>query len=588
MRTRFQNLRSSTALVRPAPSSGLPGQFYVNMVDRIIGFFNEAGQPVDFAYLPLVGGSLTGFLTLHADPTAALHASTKGYSDTQDATLNAALRAYTDAQVATRLPLAGGSLTGFLTLHADPTAAAHAATRNYVDTQVATRLTQAQADARFLQLAGGALTGMLTLPGPPTQPLHAATKEFVEALIAEGGAATHVGDTPPLNPEQGQLWFKTIDPVGLYVWYIDVDSSQWVAVGGGGSTGSVYDAPVGAISYFAGPTAPTGWLVCNGAAVGVAHPDLRAYLLAAGAPFGTSGADPRLPDLRGEFIRGWDNGRGVDPARVFGSAQLDQIQRLVGQLTQVQTIGTGLITSGILRQLASTASAIWQGATSVNRNTTLQLDTDFDPSIRDGAETRGRNVALLPCIKAMDIVSVTVPPEFAFATPEQARAGVSADTLMSPALVQARSGVQTLALTGTSVTFDQVPPEANEISLLLQMNYPANGVVTFDFSGAPLATFNWSRQLQAGAYAPPIGASAVASAEIDTDTQARGLTGMIHMVRDFIGGTWRAGGNYRRNPTQLITFHGSFFMNNELTALPRLNCNAGGFVGGSAAARWRI
>jgi len=81
------------------------------------------------------------------------------------------------------------------------------------------------------------------------------------------------------------------------------------------------------------------------------------------------------------------------------SLQLDQIQRLVGDFISVQTIGTGLRTSGILRQLASTASAIWQGATSVNRNTTLQLDTQFDASVRSGAETRPRNVSLRACIK---------------------------------------------------------------------------------------------------------------------------------------------------------------------------------------------
>ncbi|WP_038904551.1 phage tail protein [Dickeya zeae] len=57
--------------------------------------------------------------------------------------------------------------------------------------------------------------------------------------------------------------------------------------------------------------APTGWLKCNGQAF-----DKTLYpKLAALYPSGT------LPDLRGEFIRGWDDGRGVDSERTLLSAQ---------------------------------------------------------------------------------------------------------------------------------------------------------------------------------------------------------------------------------------------------------------------------
>jgi hypothetical protein len=156
--------------------------------------------------------------------------------------------------------------------------------------------------------------------------------------------------------------------------------------------------PPGAIMYFAGD-APAGWLNCDGTAVTSTYPALRAYLIAAGSPYGSSGSDPRLPDLRGEFIRGADLGRGVDAGRVFGSAQLDQIQRITGQLNQIQFIGGGQETIGALRRGAGTASAIWQGATSVNRSTQINFDTDFDATIRDGEETRPRNVSLRACIK---------------------------------------------------------------------------------------------------------------------------------------------------------------------------------------------
>lgn len=42
-------------------------------------------------------------------------------------------RAYVQGELANYLPLAGGSLTDFLTLHANPTADTHAATKAYVD-----------------------------------------------------------------------------------------------------------------------------------------------------------------------------------------------------------------------------------------------------------------------------------------------------------------------------------------------------------------------------------------------------------------------------------------------------------------------
>ncbi|MDN0028413.1 MULTISPECIES: phage tail-collar fiber domain-containing protein [Enterobacterales] len=72
-------------------------------------------------------------------------------------------------------------------------------------------------------------------------------------------------------------------------------------------------APVGIPQPWPLSTAPLGWLICNGATF-----DKAMYpFLAAAYPSG------RLPDLRGEFIRGWDAGRGVDAGRALLSAQSD-------------------------------------------------------------------------------------------------------------------------------------------------------------------------------------------------------------------------------------------------------------------------
>ena len=70
-------------------------------------------------------------------------------------------------------------------------------------------------------------------------------------------------------------------------------------------------------------TAPSGYLKCNGAAVSrTTYADLFAIIgTTHGAGDGSSTFN--VPDLRGEFVRGWDDSRGVDSGRSFGSSQSD-------------------------------------------------------------------------------------------------------------------------------------------------------------------------------------------------------------------------------------------------------------------------
>lgn len=65
--------------------------------------------------------------------------------------------------------------------------------------------------------------------------------------------------------------------------------------------------PVGVPVPWPSATPPTGWLKCNGAAFSAEeYPELAKV-------YPTN----KLPDLRGEFIRGWDDGRGVDSGRTL-------------------------------------------------------------------------------------------------------------------------------------------------------------------------------------------------------------------------------------------------------------------------------
>ncbi|MCT8341724.1 tail fiber protein [Photorhabdus kleinii] len=80
------------------------------------------------------------------------------------------------------------------------------------------------------------------------------------------------------------------------------------------------DIPVGTPIPWPTAIPPVGWLQCNGESFDKSKfPELaKAY------PSGY------LPDLRGEFIRGWDNGRGVDPGRVCSTWQGDAIRNITG------------------------------------------------------------------------------------------------------------------------------------------------------------------------------------------------------------------------------------------------------------------
>jgi len=95
--------------------------------------------------------------------------------------------------------------------------------------------------------------------------------------------------------------------------------------------------------------------------------------------------DFAIPDLRGEFIRGWDNGRGVDVARVFGSAQAD----IYGSHAH------GLVHFNGQALRATACGCGGTGAEESTLGTGAQSRTDS----QGGTETRPRNVALLTCIK---------------------------------------------------------------------------------------------------------------------------------------------------------------------------------------------
>lgn len=144
--------------------------------------------------------------------------------------------------------------------------------------------------------------------------------------------------------------------------------------------------PVGVPVPWPSATPPTGWLKCNGAAFSAEeYPELaKAY------------PTNKLPDLRGEFIRGWDDERGVDSGRTLLSAQGDAIRNITGNV--------GVYSDGLLTYASGVFSL---GPSSSNKQnpiagTGANAYATFDASkvVPTANENRPRNIAFNYIVRA--------------------------------------------------------------------------------------------------------------------------------------------------------------------------------------------
>ncbi|WP_060615772.1 phage tail protein [Escherichia coli] len=148
--------------------------------------------------------------------------------------------------------------------------------------------------------------------------------------------------------------------------------------------------PVGVPVPWPSATPPTGWLKCNGAAFSAEeYPELaKAY------------PTNKLPDLRGEFIRGWDDGRGIDSGRNLLSAQNDAIQNIVGSFGRTQLF-KGVLSSGPFSQHGQEVlSTGLKEAEIIEGYGAYNWTFDASRSVRTASETRSRNIAFNYIVRA--------------------------------------------------------------------------------------------------------------------------------------------------------------------------------------------
>ena len=311
----------------------------------------------------------------------------------------------------TKVPLGGGTMTGALTLSGNPTENLHSATKQYVDTQVgnSAHWTKTGSDIAY----GGGNVGVGTAAAP-------AAKLEVNGGIKMGNDADACNSS-----KQGTMRFVGGNFQGC-------DGTNWVTMGA--------VTPPGQVATYAMTNCPSGWIKANGAAVSrTAYANL---FTAIGTTWGAGDGSTtfNLPDLRGQFVRALDDGKGIDPGRTLASTQADDNKShshtgttaTAGNHAHTATSAMGGVHShAINAHFANTTDVLvindWgtdailgsdnapgtHGFRSTAQRTegdgghahaiTVNADGDHTHTITTntsgGTETRPKNIALLYCIK---------------------------------------------------------------------------------------------------------------------------------------------------------------------------------------------
>lgn len=208
----------------------------------------------------------------------------------------------------------------------------------------------------FLILASSA---QAVCPPAPVSSGH----DTVIQLKASGGVAGIGPAANLVSNTQGTLIFDTSANIVKFC-----DGNNWVSLGGGGGGGD--SIPTGAVMAFDLASCPTGWTEYTAS--------------------------------RGRFLRGIDNGAGIDPdgTRTPGDLQDDAMQQITGsiqagfsyRLQWIANMGAFGISAG-----PTAAGAQPSGA---GNSTTLTFDSANSPDARTSTETRPKNVAVLFCRKS--------------------------------------------------------------------------------------------------------------------------------------------------------------------------------------------
>ena len=243
---------------------------------------------------------------------------------------------------------------------------------------------------------------------------HVNNAELTAGAIDEQDTNSITADTDNILITKGGSLFKqtkgqftqTINATDIVTDTLDANTitADTLTVGGKAISGDSL-TPAGSVLAYIALNPPVGWLICDGQSLNaVTNTQYETLWTLIGLTFGGTGkADFKVPDLRGEFIRGWSNGKtegtpavAVDSGRVFASKQNMQLEahKHITPNSDCRDYNGGYgYATGWLNYWCDSE---WAGMGSAPLSGDGQHDTT---TAKIGTETRPRNVALNYIIK---------------------------------------------------------------------------------------------------------------------------------------------------------------------------------------------
>lgn len=217
--------------------------------------------------------------------------------------------------VSSKLPLAGGTLTGFLTLHAAPTANMHAVTKKYVDDKMAASgsgdmlksVYDANEDGVVDKASSVPWSGVTDKPSSYTPSSHTHTKSQITDFPAslKNPAALTISLNGTSQGAYDGSAAKSINITAAGVGALPSEGTATDANKLGGQSPQWW-MPTGMVVPYAGAAAPDGWLLCQGQAVSrTTYAQLFSVI---GTTYGSGDGSTtfNLPDMRGRVAVGSD------------------------------------------------------------------------------------------------------------------------------------------------------------------------------------------------------------------------------------------------------------------------------------------
>ena len=285
--------------------------------------------------------------------------------------------------------------------------------------------------------ASGASTPALAFDGDPAtgifrkaaNTIGLSTAGTERAVVDDNGITIQAQGDIRLADSDSSNWvaLQAASAIGSNVTFTlpsaDGSDGQMLKTNGSGTLSftTVQGVPSGAVFCLAVSAVPADYLECNGQSV--SKTTYAALFAVIGETYGGSGSNFNVPDLRGEFVRGWDHGRGVDSGRSIANSQGSQYTQhnhaagsldvanksLTGSITKIsETYATSGGASGVFSKTSNISAPNTPGGPDSSGTGGFDIDASHDHTTttttsttidNEGGEARPRNVALLACIK---------------------------------------------------------------------------------------------------------------------------------------------------------------------------------------------